>query len=109
LTPPGDGKADLPAATLVSCEGRDRAPLTAFGLRDTVLPWQGTYSALIADNSSPAFQKGQPASHTWTLYSVSGVLRPGKDVVWLEVPFKSPPGEQSKLDNRHQRQELRSR
>lgn len=29
--------------------------------------------------------------YTWTPYWISGVLVPGKDVVWLEVPFSSLP------------------
>ena len=29
---------------------------------------------------------------------MSAQLKPGKDVVWLEVPFSSLPGEQGKLD-----------
>lgn len=31
---------------------------------------------------------------------MSNVLKPGKDVVWLEVPFSSLPGEQAKLDTK---------
>jgi glycine betaine/proline transport system substrate-binding protein len=95
----GDGKADLTGCNPGwGCEAVIEHQLTAFGLRDTVSHAQGTYSALIADTIT-RFQKGQPVLYyTWTPYWVSGVLRPGKDVVWLEVPFSSLPGEQSKLD-----------
>ncbi len=43
--------------------------------------------------------KGDPILYyTWTPYWVSGVLVPGKDVVWLEVPFSSLPGERKDID-----------
>ena len=38
--------------------------------------------------------------YTWTPYWVSAQLKPGKDVVWLEVPFSALPGEQGKLDTK---------
>jgi glycine betaine/proline transport system substrate-binding protein len=59
---------------------------------------QGSYAALIADTIT-RLKQGQPVLYyTWTPYWVSGVLRPGQEVVWLQVPFSSLPGEQSKLD-----------
>ncbi|MEO8015152.1 MAG: glycine betaine/L-proline ABC transporter substrate-binding protein ProX, partial [Polaromonas sp.] len=61
---------------------------------------QGTYSALMADTIT-RFKQGQPILYyTWTPYWVSAELRPGKDVVWLEVPFSSLPGEQAKMDTK---------
>ena len=97
----GDGKADLTGCNPGwGCEAVIEHQLTAFGLRDTVSHAQGTYSALIADTIT-RFKKGLPVLYyTWTPYWVSGVLRPGKDVVWLEVPYSSLPGEQSKLDTK---------
>jgi glycine betaine/proline transport system substrate-binding protein len=97
----GDGKADLTGCNPGwGCEGVIEHQLTAFDLRGTVSHAQGTYSALIADTIT-RFQKGLPVLYyTWTPYWVSGVLRPGKDVVWLEVPFSSLPGEQSTLDTK---------
>ena len=39
------------------------------------------------------FKEGKPIFYyTWTPYWVSDVLKPGKDVVWLQVPFSSLPG-----------------
>ncbi len=38
--------------------------------------------------------------YTWTPYWVSDVLKPGKDVVWLQVPFSSLPGEQKNIDTK---------
>jgi len=90
----GDGKADLAGCTPGwGCEEVIEHQLTAYKLRDTVSHKQGTYSALIADVIS-RYKAGQPVLYyTWTPYWVSGVLVPGKDVVWLEVPFSSQPGE----------------
>jgi glycine betaine/proline transport system substrate-binding protein len=95
----GNGKADLTGCNPGwGCEVVIEHQLTAFGLRDTVSHAQGSYSALIADTIT-RFKKGQPVLYyTWTPYWVSGVLRPGQDVVWLEVPFSSLPGEQAGLD-----------
>ena len=95
----GDGKADLTGCNPGwGCEIVIEHQLTAFDLRDTVSHAQGSYSALIADTIT-RFKQGQPILYfTWTPYWVSGVLRPGQEVVWLEVPFSSLPGEQAKLD-----------
>lgn len=72
--------------------------LTAYKLRDTVTHQQGNYAAIIADTIS-RYQNGEPiVYYTWTPYWVSGVLVPGKDVVWLEVPFSALPGERKDVD-----------
>ena len=96
-----DGKADLTGCTPGwGCETMIEHQLDAYKLRDTVSHKQGTYSALMADTIT-RFKQGQPIFYyTWTPYWVSAVLRPGKDVVWLEVPFTSLPGEQSKLETK---------
>ena len=95
----GDGKADLTGCNPGwGCEGVIEHQLKAFKLSDTVTHVQGSYSALIADTIA-RFKQGQPILYyTWTPYWVSGVLQPGKDVVWLEVPFSALPGEQAALD-----------
>ncbi|WP_370583728.1 glycine betaine/L-proline ABC transporter substrate-binding protein ProX [Polaromonas sp. CG_9.7] len=97
----GDGKADMTGCNPGwGCEAVIEHQLTAFGLRETVSHAQGTYSALMADTIT-RFEKGLPVLYyTWTPYWISGVLRPGKDVVWLEVPYSSLPGAQSKLDTK---------
>jgi glycine betaine/proline transport system substrate-binding protein len=59
---------------------------------------QGSYPALIA-NTLARFKEGKPVLYyTWTPYWLSGVLRPGQEVVWLEVPFSALPGDQAKTD-----------
>ena len=97
----GDGKADLTGCTPGwGCETMIEHQLDAYQLRGTVSHRQGTYSALMADTIT-RFKAGQPILYyTWTPYWVSAELRPGKDVVWLEVPFSSLPGEQAKMDTK---------
>lgn len=97
----GDGKADLTGCNPGwGCEAMIEHHLDAYGLRPTVTHQQGTYSALIADTIT-RFRAGKPVLYyTWTPYWVSNELKPGKDVVWLEVPFSSLPGEQKGMDTK---------
>lgn len=97
----GDGKADLTGCQAGwGCEGVIEHQLEAFELRDRVTHKQGQYAAIISDTIA-RFNDGQPVFYyTWTPYWVSGKLVPGKDVVWLEVPFSSNPnGTDTKLPN----------
>ena len=95
----GDGKADLTGCTPGwGCEAVIEHQLDAFDLRDTVTHNQGSYSAIIADTIA-RYEAGEPILYyTWTPYWVSGVLVPGEDVVWLEVPFSSLPGARGDVD-----------
>ncbi|WP_323001926.1 glycine betaine/L-proline ABC transporter substrate-binding protein ProX [Denitromonas sp.] len=95
----GDGKADLAGCNPGwGCEKVIEHHLDAYGLRDTITHKQGAYAAIIADTIA-RHKQGQPILYyTWTPYWVSGVLVPGKDVVWLQVPFSSLPGERTKVD-----------
>jgi len=88
----GDGKADLTGCTPGwGCEAMIENHMDAYKLRATVKHVQGSYSALIADTIG-RYRRGEPILYyTWTPYWVSGVLVPGKDVVWLQVPFSSNP------------------
>lgn len=97
----GDGKADLTGCQPGwGCEKVINHQLDAFGLRDTVNHVQGSYAAIISDTIT-RFKAGEPVVYyTWTPYWVSGVLVPGKDVVWLEVPrSEHPQGIDTKLPN----------
>jgi glycine betaine/proline transport system substrate-binding protein len=95
----GDGKADLTGCTPGwGCERVIEHHLDAYGLRDTVTHNQGSYSAIIADTIA-RHKQGEPIFYyTWTPYWVSGVLVPGRDVVWLQVPFSALPGERKDVD-----------
>jgi glycine betaine/proline transport system substrate-binding protein len=95
----GDGKADLTGCTPGwGCEKVIEHQLDAFDLRGTVTHNQGSYSAIIADTIARHRQDKPILYYTWTPYWVSGVLVPGKDVVWLNVPFSSLPGERKDVD-----------
>ncbi|MEL7290479.1 MAG: glycine betaine/L-proline ABC transporter substrate-binding protein ProX [Pseudomonadota bacterium] len=94
-----DGKADLTGCNPGwGCELVIEEQLDAYELRDTVSHNQGNYAAIIADTIS-RYNKGESILYyTWTPYWVSGVLVPGEDVVWLEVPFSALPGERKNVD-----------
>ncbi len=95
----GNGKADLAGCNPGwGCEKVIEHHLDAYGLRDTVEHNQGSYSAIIADTIT-RYKQGDPILYyTWTPYWVSGVLVPGKDTVWLQVPFSALPGENKDAD-----------
>ena len=95
----GDGKADLTGCTPGwGCEAAIEHQLSAYKLRDSVTHVTGTYAALMADTIT-RYKSGKPILYfTWTPYWVSAELRPGRDVVWLQVPFSSLPGDQAKVD-----------
>ncbi len=97
----GDGKADLTGcAPGWGCEAAINYQLKAYDLNNTVEHNQGNYSALIADTIT-RYKEGKPILYyTWTPYWVSDVLKPGRDVVWLQVPFSALPGENQKLDTK---------
>ncbi|MEA1052610.1 glycine betaine/L-proline ABC transporter substrate-binding protein ProX [Lamprobacter modestohalophilus] len=95
----GDGKADLAGCNPGwGCEKVIEHHLDAYDLRDTVEHNQGSYSAVMADTIT-RYEQGEPVLYyTWTPYWVSGVLVPGDDVTWLQVPFSSLPGEREDVD-----------
>jgi glycine betaine/proline transport system substrate-binding protein len=95
----GDGVADLAGCNPGwGCEAVINHQLKAFGLEQTVHHNQGNYAAIIADTIT-RYKGGKPVLYyTWTPYWVSGELVPGKDVVWLEVPFSALPGDRAKVD-----------
>ena len=89
----GDGKADLTGCNPGwGCELAIEGHLDAYQLRDTVTHKQGSYAALMADTIARFKQDKPVLYYTWTPYWVSAVLRPGADVVWLQVPFSSSQG-----------------
>lgn len=96
-----DGKADMTGCTPGwGCEAVINHQLKAFDLSKTVEHNQGNYSAMIADTIT-RFKEGKPILYyTWTPYWVSDVLVPGRDVVWLQVPFTSMPGAQKDVETK---------
>lgn len=96
-----DGKADLTGCQAGwGCEGVIEYQLDEFGLRDSINHNQGQYAAIISDTIA-RYDAGEPIFYyTWTPYWVSGRLVPGKDVVWLEVPYSANPnGSDTALPN----------
>lgn len=97
----GDGKANLvgPSAGWGG-EAVVQHQIDAFKLRNTVSYTQGNYPALIADTVA-RFKQGKPVLfYAWTPYWLSNVLRAGREVVWLEVPFSAMPGVQAGTDTK---------
>ncbi len=97
----GNGKADLTGCTPGwGCEAVINHQIEAYGLSKTVEHNQGNYAAIIADTLA-RFKEGKPILYyTWTPYWVSDVLVPGRDVVWLQVPFSSLPGVQKNISTK---------
>ncbi len=86
------GKKKNEKIDLISCEtGWQCAEIVAhhlkvYGLKDHINPLTGTYEAGIA-SALGAFKSGEPIlfynwAPNWTIYK----LKPGKDVVWIDVP-----------------------
>lgn len=100
----GDGKADLAGCVPGwGCERVIEHQLTEFGLRDTVTHNQGGYDAIIAETIAINGNNEPILYYTWTPYWVSGVLIPGENVQWIEVPYSSLPDgrkEQTKFEDR---------
>lgn len=46
------------------------------------------------------FKEASRCCITRTPYWVSDVMKPGKDVIWLQVPFSSLPGEQKNIETK---------
>lgn len=94
----GDGRANLTGCNPGwGCELVIEHHLDEYGLRDTVQHDQGQYFALMADTIT-RFEQGEPILYyTWTPLWVSGVLTPGEEVEWVEVPYTSLPEEQGEV------------
>ena len=97
----GDGKADLAGCVPGwGCEPVIEHQMDAFKLGDTVTHNQGEYSAIIAETITRCKEGTPILYYTWKPYWVSGVLVPGKDVSWVEVPLSAHPnGADAKLAN----------
>jgi ABC-type proline/glycine betaine transport system substrate-binding protein len=96
----GNGKADLIGCNVGwGCERVVEHHLDAYGLRATVEHIQGDYAPMM-DDAIGRYRQGDPILfYTWTPNWTVGTLVPGKDVVWIEVPFASLPTEQENLES----------
>jgi glycine betaine/proline transport system substrate-binding protein len=95
----GDGKADMVACPPGwGCELVIEHHLDAYGLRDHINSIKASYAASMADAIS-RYQQGEPIFfNTWTPNWTVGILKPGVDVVWLEVPEPNLPEDQKDLE-----------
>ncbi|NEP63494.1 MAG: glycine betaine/L-proline ABC transporter substrate-binding protein ProX, partial [Symploca sp. SIO2G7] len=95
----GNGKAELIGCNVDwSCTEVIEHHLKVYGLQDTVEQVQGDYSPLMSD-AVAQYQQGQPILfYNWTPNWTLGRLQPGKDAIWLEVPFSSLLEEQTNLE-----------
>jgi glycine betaine/proline transport system substrate-binding protein len=96
----GDGKADMVGCPPGwGCELVIENHMDAYGLRDAINVTKASYEASMADVLG-RYKTGKPvffyaATPSWAV----GVMKPGIDVVWLEVPFPSlPKGDEANLD-----------
>ena len=83
----GDGKADMVACPPGwACETNIEHHMTAYGLLDHVNPIKAGYAAAMAD-AIASYQAGESIFfYTWTPNWTIDELKPGEDVVWIEVP-----------------------
>lgn len=96
----GDGKADLVACPPGwGCEITIEHHLDAYDLRDAINPIKAGYAASMAD-AIAAYGQGKPILfYTWTPNWTVSELKPGKDVMWIEVPRVDLPEEQKELED----------
>jgi len=88
----GDGRAEMVACPPGwGCELMIAHQWDAYGLRGHVDLIKAGYSSSMADLLA-RYQSGQSVFfYTWTPNWTVGVLKPGVDVVWIEVPFPALP------------------
>ncbi|MDF1587380.1 glycine betaine/L-proline ABC transporter substrate-binding protein ProX [Marinimicrococcus flavescens] len=96
----GNGTADM-----VSCEPGwvcsriIEHQLETYDLADRVTPLRATYAAAMAQ-ALGRFRDGDPILfYTWTPNWTVGALKPGLDVIWLEVPEASLPEDQKQYED----------
>lgn len=83
----GDGKVEMTACESGwACKKNVEFQLKTYGLQDIIKPINASYSASIAD-SIARYKAGKPILfYTWTPNWTIYKLKPGKDVVWINVP-----------------------
>ncbi|MBU0945992.1 MAG: glycine betaine/L-proline ABC transporter substrate-binding protein ProX [Proteobacteria bacterium] len=97
----GDGKADLTACPPGwACEKVISHHMDVYNLKDDINPITASYEAGMA-SALAGYKNGEPIffytwSPNWTIFK----LKPGKDVVWINVPKIMPTKAQSKALDR---------
>jgi glycine betaine/proline transport system substrate-binding protein len=87
----GDGKADLTACPPGwGCEKVITHHFKVYGLDDYINPIKAGYSASMADTLA-RYKSGEPIFfYTWAPNWTIGMLKPGTDVMWINVPEIMP-------------------
>lgn len=97
----GDGKAELVACPPGwGCEKVIEHHLDAYGLRPYIDPIKASYAASMADALGRYKSGGSIFFYTWTPNWTVGVLKPGVDVVWIEVDHPDLPADQKSLEDK---------
>lgn len=96
----GDGRADLIGCNQGwACAEVIDYHLREYGLTASVEQIKGDYAPLMEETIA-RYRQGQPILfYTWTPNWTVSQLVPGRDVVWLEVPYPSLPPEQKSLES----------
>ncbi|MEX0923466.1 MAG: glycine betaine/L-proline ABC transporter substrate-binding protein ProX [Rhodovibrionaceae bacterium] len=96
----GNGKAEMVACPPGwGCETVIEHHLDAYDLRDHIEPIKAGYSASMAEALSQ-YENGEPILfYTWTPNWTVGELKPGEDVVWIEVDHADLPEGQKDLED----------
>ncbi|QJB56426.1 glycine betaine/L-proline ABC transporter substrate-binding protein ProX [Pseudodesulfovibrio sp. zrk46] len=97
----GDGKADLTACPPGwGCENVIGHHLKVYGLEDHITPVKASYEAGMAA-AIGAYKAGGPVFfYTWTPNWTVFKLKPGKDVMWINVPEIMPTAAQAPGEDR---------
>ncbi|MEX2642458.1 MAG: glycine betaine/L-proline ABC transporter substrate-binding protein ProX [Acetobacterales bacterium] len=97
----GNGKAEMVACPPGwGCETVIEHHLDAYDLRDHVEPVKASYSASMAD-ALARYRNGEPIFfYTWTPNWTVGLLKPGEDVVWIQVDHPDLPESQKDLEDK---------
>lgn len=97
----GDGKADLIACPPGwGCEKVITHHIKAYDLGKYINPIKASYSASMAEGLA-SYKSGKPVffytwAPNWTIFK----LKPGKDVVWINVPYINPSDAQKGAESR---------
>jgi glycine betaine/proline transport system substrate-binding protein len=97
----GDGKADLTACPPGwGCEKVITHHFDVYGLDEYINPIKAGYSASMADTLA-RYKSGEPIFfYTWAPNWTIGMLKPGRDVMWINVPEIKPRDSQKAGEDR---------
>jgi len=94
-----DGKAEMVACPPGwGCEKTISHHMEAYEMQDHIDPIKAGYAASMADALGRYKNGGSIFFYTWTPNWTVGLLKPGKDVVWITVDDTRLPGDQTEAD-----------